>query len=242
MSDDKRPKRAALPVPPHQRRNKKRKIDVNLKQQTLSEILPTSASSVTVPAEPTNLEQSVDDTVTVVELTKSQLSLDSGISAVSAQGLSVDSTLLSQSEYSLPSSASHGTESGHPTSKPSCKYKGHTQFLLFSAHVPRTSIIYHRTNEIVLLKDFMGGPGGGWGWKQKHYPSKQGPKGGSNKSRYIHVYSTTGKTGHSPRTGEDSSSGTGHSTRTKRKHKTVTRKQQHGELRLIVSLILFIVD
>jgi hypothetical protein len=53
------------------------------------------------------------------------------------------------------------------------------------------------------------------------------------------------RTGHSTRTGEDGSSGgtgkTGHSTRTKRKHKTVTRKRQHGELRLIVSLILFVV-
>ena len=29
---------------------------------------------------------------------------------------------------------------------------------------------------------------------------------------------------------------TGHSTRTKRKHKTATRKRQHGELRLMVSL------
>jgi hypothetical protein len=51
--------------------------------------------------------------------------------------------------------------------------------------------------------------------------------------------------GHSPRTGEDGSSGgtgkTGHSTRTKRKHKTVTRKRQHGELRLVASLFLFVV-
>ena len=47
------------------------------------------------------------------------------------------------------------------------------------------------------------------------------------------------RTGHSTRTGEDGSSGTGktgHSTRTKRKHKTVTRKRQHGELRLMMSL------
>jgi hypothetical protein len=109
MSDDKRPKRAALPVPPRQRRSKKRKVDVNPEQQTLSEILPTSASSVTVvSAEPTNLEQSVDDTVTVVDLTKSQLTLHSEISAVNTQDLSVDSTLLPYSE--------------HHTPKPSCKY------------------------------------------------------------------------------------------------------------------------
>ena len=43
------------------------------------------------------------------------------------------------------------------------------------------------------------------------------------------------RTGHSTRIGEDGGSGTGkigHSTRTKRKHKTAIRKQQHGELRL----------
>ena len=47
------------------------------------------------------------------------------------------------------------------------------------------------------------------------------------------------ETRHSTRTGEDGSSGTGktgYSTRTKRKHKTATRKRQHGELRLMVSL------
>ena len=56
--------------------------------------------------------------------------------------------------------------------------------------------------------------------------------------------SGTGKTGHSTRTGEDGGSGIGkigHSTRTKRKHKTATRKRQHGELRLGVSLFLFVV-
>ncbi len=40
--------------------------------------------------------------------------------------------------------------------------------------------------------------------------------------------------------GEDGSSGTGktgHSTRTKSKHKTVTRKRQHGELRLVYGLV-----
>jgi hypothetical protein len=52
------------------------------------------------------------------------------------------------------------------------------------------------------------------------------------------------RTGHSTRTGEDGSSGTGktgHSTRTKRKHKTVTRKRQHGELRLVASVFLSVV-
>jgi hypothetical protein len=47
--------------------------------------------------------------------------------------------------------------------------------------------------------------------------------------------------GHSTRTGEDGSSGTGktgHSTRTKRKHKTVTRKRQHGEWRLVCGNLL----
>ena len=44
------------------------------------------------------------------------------------------------------------------------------------------------------------------------------------------------RTEHSIRTGEDIDGGsgtgkTGHSTRTKRKHKTVARKRQHGELR-----------
>jgi hypothetical protein len=42
----------------------------------------------------------------------------------------------------------------------------------------------------------------------------------------------TGKTGYSTRTGEDGSGGTGktgNSTGTKRKHKTVTHKRQHGE-------------
>ena len=94
MSDDKRPKRAALPVPPHQGRRKKRKIDVNPEEQILSEIL---SSQVATSGEPTNLEQCVED--------KSQ---------------SVDSTLLSQSEYSLPALASC-TESSHHTSKPTCK-------------------------------------------------------------------------------------------------------------------------
>ena len=45
------------------------------------------------------------------------------------------------------------------------------------------------------------------------------------------------RTGHSTRTGKDGGSGTGKtgwSTRTKRKHKTVTRKRQHGELRLYI--------
>ena len=99
MSDDKRPKRAALPVPPHQGRRKKRKIDVNPEEQILSEIL---SSQVATSGEPTNLEQCVEDTVGP---TKSQ---------------SVDSTLLSQSEYSLPALASC-TESSHHTSKPTCK-------------------------------------------------------------------------------------------------------------------------
>jgi hypothetical protein len=125
MSDDKRPKRAASPVPPRQRRSKKRKIDVNLEQQTVSEVLPTSASSVTTSGEAmyTYLEQCVDDTVTSVDSTESPLILHSGVSAVSTQGLSVaDSTLLSQSEYPLPTSASH-TESGHHTaSNRTCKY------------------------------------------------------------------------------------------------------------------------
>ena len=47
------------------------------------------------------------------------------------------------------------------------------------------------------------------------------------------------ETRHSTRTSEDGSSGTGktgRSTRTKMKHKTATRKRQHGELRLMVSL------
>jgi hypothetical protein len=123
MSDDKRPKRAPLPVPPRQRRSKKRKIDVNLEQQAFSEVLPTSASHGTTSAEPTQ-SVAIDDTVTSVGSTESQLNLHTGISAVNTQGLSVDSTLLSQSEYSLPASASHGTESGHRTSKPTCKCKG----------------------------------------------------------------------------------------------------------------------
>ena len=124
MSDDKRPKRAAaLPVrvPPRQRRRKKRKIDVNPEERTLSEILPTSASHVTTSGEPTNLEQCVDDTVTVVGHTRPQLNLHSGISAVStAQGLSVDSTSLSQS---LPASTSGYTESSLHTSESTCKYE-----------------------------------------------------------------------------------------------------------------------
>ena len=118
------PERAALPVPPHQRRRKKRKIDVDPEQQTLSEILPTSASHVTTLGEPTNLELCVDDTVTVVGNTKPQLNLHSGISAVSTpQGLSVDSTLLSQSEYSQSALTSGYTESesSHHSSKPTCK-------------------------------------------------------------------------------------------------------------------------
>ena len=52
------------------------------------------------------------------------------------------------------------------------------------------------------------------------------------------------ETRHSTRASEDGSSGAGkigHSTRTKRKHKTATRRQQHGELRLVVSLFLFLV-
>ena len=118
---DKRPKRAAaLPVPPHKRRRKKRKIDVNPEERTLSEILPTSASHVTTSGEPTNLEQCVDDTVTVVGHTRPQLNLHSGISAVSTpQGLSVDSTSLSQSP---PASTSGGyTESSLHTSESTCK-------------------------------------------------------------------------------------------------------------------------
>ena len=127
MSDHKRPnKRVALPVPPRQRRRKKRKIDVNPGEQTLSEILPTSACHVTTLGEPTNLEQCVDDTVTVVGHTRPQLNLYSGISAVStphAQSPSVDSTSLSQPEYSLPASTSGYTESSLHTSKPTCKYE-----------------------------------------------------------------------------------------------------------------------
>ena len=107
MSDDKRPKRAPLPAPPHQR-SKKRKIDVNPEEHTLSEILPTTQaiSHDQVRAtfsEPTNLEH---DTVRIVGHTKSQ---------------SVDSTLPSQSEYSLPTLTSH-TESSHQTPNPTCKY------------------------------------------------------------------------------------------------------------------------
>jgi hypothetical protein len=132
MSDDKRPKRAALPVPPRQNRSKKRKINVNLEQQAFSEVLPTSsASHGTTSAEPTQ-SVAIDDTVTSVDSTESQLNLHTEISPVSTQALSVDSTLLSQSEYSLPASASHGgTESGYHTSKPrpTCKYNDHTQFL-----------------------------------------------------------------------------------------------------------------
>ena len=81
-----------MPVPPRQGRRKKRKIDVNPEEQTLSEILPTSASLVTTSRKPTNFELCVDDTVTVVGNTKPQLNLHSGISAVSTpQGLSVAS-------------------------------------------------------------------------------------------------------------------------------------------------------
>ena len=53
------------------------------------------------------------------------------------------------------------------------------------------------------------------------------------------------ETRHSTRTSEDGGSGTGkigHSTRTKRKHKTATRKRQHGELRLMVFLLFVIED
>ena len=119
---DKRPKRAAaLPIPPHKRRNKKRRIDVNPKQQTLHallESLRTSASHVTTSGEPTNLEQCVDDTVTVVGHTRPQLNLHSGISAVSTpQGLSVDSTSLPQS---LPASTSGYTEF---SLQPTCTYQ-----------------------------------------------------------------------------------------------------------------------
>ena len=58
------------------------------------------------------------------------------------------------------------------------------------------------------------------------------------------VFPTAGETGHSTRTGEDGGSATGktgHSTRTKRKHKRATRKRQHGELRLVASLFLFVI-
>ena len=49
---------------------------------------------------------------------------------------------------------------------------------------------------------------------------------------------STGKTGHSTKTGEDGSSGTGktgHSTRTKRKHRITSHERQHGELMVIHS-------
>ena len=107
MSDDKRPKRAPLPVPPHQR-SKKRKIDVIPDEHTLSEILPTTQAAShdqvrATSSEPTNLEHA---TVGIVGQTKSQ---------------SVDFTLLPQSEYSLATLTSH-TESSHQTPNPTCKY------------------------------------------------------------------------------------------------------------------------
>ena len=110
ISDDKRPKRAPLPVPPHQR-SKKRKIDVIPEEHTLSEILPTTQPAShdqvcwATSSEPTNLEHDIP-VIRVVGHTKSQ---------------SVDSTLPSQSEYSLPTLTSH-TESSHQTPNPTCKY------------------------------------------------------------------------------------------------------------------------
>ena len=224
MSDDNRPKRAARSVPTHQRRTKKRRVDINPEQQTVldhevSHIQITSTvtpgSRVAAPSEPTNLEQNVEDTVNLSS-SKSHLACHSGIQAVTTPpSLSVDSFLLagqSRTEYSqvsLPASSSASYTSGPHTPKTKTSQR--------RKHKTRAATV--RAGKQLVTEDASAA---------EDENSKSGYSITSEMRRSTRTGSSSArKTRHSTRTGEDGSSEIRHSTRTKRKRRTTT---QHGKL------------
>ena len=253
MSDDNRPKRAARSVPTHQRRTKKRRVDINPEQQTVldhevSHVQITSTvtpgSRVATPSEPTNLEQNVEDTVNLSS-SKSQLACHSGIQAVTTPppSLSVDSSLLagqSRTEYSqvsLPASSSASYTSGPHTPKTKASQRRkHKVTRAATVRAGKQSV----TAEASTAED--DNSKSGYSTTSKMRRSTRTGSSSARKTRHSTrtcqdgSSGTTGKTGHSTRTGEDGSSGTGktgRSTRTKRKRRTTPHKRQHGELMVI---------